>query len=127
MSDNHVTFEAIKKEYYRLIDVLDVGSTPDAMAALRQLRSDAMRLSNIGIRECNGVIKSDGYAGWDDKDQTRADNERANAEKRIGDALDRMFDVETRKRIVVEFQGDPRGPSVKIHVADGRRDVLTAW
>lgn len=127
MSDNHVSFGAIKKEYYRLIDVLDVGSTPDAMAALRQIRADAMRLSNVGIRECNGVKKPDGFMGWDDKDQKHADNQRANAEKRIHDALDRMFDTETRKRIIVEFQGDPRGPSVKIHVQGGRRDVLTAW
>lgn len=124
----HVTLKELTADYYRLLDVLDVGSR-DASSTLfwlRAIRADAMRLSNLGERECNGVMKADGFMGWDDADQRKADNTRRNAEKRIRDALDQLFDRETFNRLVIEFQGDPRGPSVIVGTAERSR-VLVAW
>ena len=114
------------REMFKLCDVLDCGSNSGFRADCAEIRRAAMRLSNIGERECNGVIGPDGFAKWDDADQAKADADRNRAEKRVNDALDRMFDAETRKRIVVEFQGDPRGPSVKIGTQE-RPNIATAW
>lgn len=125
---SHVSKEIVRKEYYRLLDTLDVGSQ-NAVAVndyLSDMRAAAMRLSNLSLRECNGVIGPDGFAKWDEGDQEECDKARAAAEKRVLHALDMLFDAETRKRIVTEFQGDPRGPSVQIHV-EGRRNIVTLY
>lgn len=125
----HVAFNDAKKEFYSLVDRLDVGTPGFEIVQhnLTIMRSAAMRLSNIGERECNGVIGPDGFAKWDDADQKHADNVRANAEKRVSDSLAALFDAETLARLELEFQGDPRGPSVIIGIKDGPQRIVTLW
>lgn len=126
---SHVTKIDLRRKYYRLLDALDVGSI-NAMTVSNHLdtfRSAAMRLSNIGERECNGVMGHDGFMKWDDADQAKADRERDAAEGRAIAAREALFDAETFKRLSVEFQGDPRGPSIKVHIVDGAQNIMTAW
>lgn len=123
------SIEDARAEYYRLVDRLDVG-TPGwtiATAHLKTLRLAARALTRLSERECNGVIKPDGFAGWDDIDQKHADEARERAEKRVQSAIDGLFDSETRRNIEVEFQPDPRGPSVIINLVNGPQRVACFW
>ena len=124
----HQNFEQVKKEYYRLLTVLDVGSPSwDVLRdSLKEISNGARRLSRLGEQECNGVIGPDGFAKWDDQDQERNDKARERAQKRVAAALGRIFDSETAGRIVVEFQPDPRGPSVILHTNTAQR-VACFW
>ena len=124
-----MTLIEAQNEYYRLVNALGIGS-PDwsAMREVpRELRLAAKALGRIGERECNGVIGPDGFAKWNEDDQAKADRERARYEKRIRDALERVFDVETFNRLNIEFQNDPRGPAVYIHIKNGPQRVATFW
>ena len=125
----HISFEQTKKDFFRFTDVLDVGVTNYATLRhhLTELRAAAMRLSNLSERECNGVVGPDGFAKWDDKDQASADKARDKAEKRALYALESLFDSETFQRVRVEFQPDPRGPSIILHVANGPQRVACFW
>lgn len=125
----HVSKADAMKEYYRLCDRLDVGSPSgvDTRAWMLEARQAAMHLSNIHVRECNGVIGADGFAKWDDADQAQADRESLAAANKALNAFSKLFDAETYARLVIEFQGDPRGPSIIVSVRDGAQRVLTLW
>lgn len=114
--------------YYELTNALDVGTPSSEKIADRLIsaRNAARVLSRISEQECNGIMRN-GYATWTDEDQQRADQRRDAAEKRFSDALGALFDAETFKRIDIEFQGDPRGPSVLVHIKDGPQRVMVAW
>lgn len=125
----HVTKQALRSEYYRLLDALDVGSPgwDTVNTSLHTFRNAAMRLSSIGERECNGVMGPDGFAKWDEADQAKADRDSEAAQRRAIAALEALFDAETFKRLAIEFQGDPRGPSITVSVVGGSQRILTAW
>lgn len=128
---SHISKLEMEKDFFRFCDLLNVmpqttmeGNTRYWIAALR---SEAMRLSNLGERECNGVRQPDGFMGWTDKDQAKADNQRKGAETRAKEALSQLFDRATLNRLEIEFQGDPRGPSIIISIKGGMSRALVAW
>lgn len=126
---SHITKAELRKDFYRLLDLLDVGSRDSStvQALLNELRQAGMRLSNLGEQACNGVRGPDGHMKWDDADQRRNDDACMRAETRVKVALDKLFDVETFNRLDIEFQGDPRGPSVIIGIKNGPQRVLCIW
>lgn len=125
----HISYDDAKRAFYKFTDVLDVGIANYSTARfhLTELRQAAMRLSNLSERECNGVIGPDGHAKWDDNDQAAADKARDKAEKRATDALQFLLDADAFKRTEIEFQPDPRGPSIILHVKDGPQRVACFW
>jgi hypothetical protein len=127
----HISKIECETDFFRLCDRLDVqpltmmeGNTRFWIAAIR---SEAMRLSNLGERECNGVMQPDGFMGWTEKDQAKADNMRAGAETRAKQAFEQLFDRATLDRIEIEFQGDPRGPSIIVNIKGGPSRAFVAW
>jgi len=124
---SHITKQYARTEFFRLMDTLDAGFSPYAQEAIIEIRQAAMRLSNLGVRQCNGVIGPDGFAKWDDKDQEQCDRAEAKAQGRVIKALESAFDSETFARLDVELHGDPRGPSVIIHIKDGPQRVASFW
>lgn len=106
-----------------LLNTLDAGWTPRTTWATTEIVRHAKRLSAIGERECNGVRGPDGHQKWDENDQEQADFEREGSERAILDAFAEAMDSETLARLDIEFQGDPRGPSVIVHIKDGPQYV----
>lgn len=125
---NHQTLEQAKKEIFTLADRLGVTALPYETLNLHtaEIRRAAMRLGSLGERQCNGVIGPDGHAKWDDKDQETCDRWTATAERRAATALRFLF-CDAFKRLEIEFQGDPRGPSIIIHERYGRQRLATFW
>lgn len=125
----HINFDDAKRAFFHFTDVLDVGVANYSTLRfhLSELRAAAMRLSNLSEKECNGVIGPDGHAKWDDKDQAQADKARDRAEQRATRAIESLFDCEAFKRVEIEFQPDPRGPSIILHVKDGPQRVACFW
>lgn len=126
---SHITKQALRVEYYRMLDALDAGSrdSETVNARLSDLRTAAMRLSNLGEQACNGVRGPDGHMKWDEADQQRNDDACERAEERAKAALNGLLDDETYARLEIEFQGDPRGPSVIVHIKNGPQRVLCVW
>lgn len=122
---NHMTEQESKDQLYRVIDA--VGDNGEGMGVYRfhALRKAARYLDQISVRECNGVQGPDGHMKWDDQDQRRADKARTRWEERALDALRDVFGADL-PQIDVEFQGDPRGPSIIIHTK-GKQDRLAAF
>jgi hypothetical protein len=125
----HISFDDTKKTFFRLTDILDVGVTnyQTLRHHLTELRAAAMRLSNLAEQECNGVIGPDGHAKWDEQDQAKNEKARQKAEDRALRAVEFLVDAETFKRLEIEFQPDPRGPSVIIHVKDQHQRAACFW
>jgi len=111
------------KQMQHLFNALDCGWTPRTTWATAEIARHAVRLSAIGERECNGVMGPDGFMKWDEDDQKKADFEREGSERAVLDAFAEAMDTETLARLDIEFQGDPRGPSVIVHIQDGPRYV----
>jgi hypothetical protein len=123
----HITKEELNRDILRLMHELDVVFTAEARENVKALRQAGMTLSNISEMECNGVPGRDGHMKWDEADQQRADNRRAGAEKRAITALKDMFSAETFKRLHIEFQGDPRGPSIIVGIRGGTDRIVCVW
>ena len=125
----HITRDELRRDYYKLLDALDVGyrDADEVRWSLAVMRLAAMRLSNLGEQACNGVRGPDGHMKWDDADQRRNDDACMRAEARVKVALGKLFDVDTFNRLDIEFQGDPRGPSVIIGIKNGPQRVLCVW
>jgi len=125
----HMTKDEARKEIYRLLDTMDVGS-PGFEAISESaftLRNSARRLQWLGERECNGVTGPDGFAKWDEGDQAKNDSDREKAENRAAKAIEAIMDSEARQRIEIEFQGDPRGAPILIHEKNGRQRIAVFW
>jgi hypothetical protein len=125
----HMTLDQARTETFRILDVLDAGlpSFDTSSRCIADLRKAARRLQYLGERECNGVIGPDGYAKWDDADQASNDKARTKAETSATAALDALLDTETRGRVEIEFQGDPRGAPILIHEKGGRQRIAVYW
>jgi len=125
----HITFDNAKYTFFRLTDLLDVGvqNYQTLRYHLTELRAAAMRLSNLAEQECNGVIGPDGHAKWDDRDQARNEKARQKAEERASRAIEFLVDSDTFKRLDIEFQPDPRGPSIILHIKDGMQRAACFW
>lgn len=121
----HTTMNEARKEYFRIADAIDAPYKEGAAERIATIRRAAMRLDWIGIRECNGVTGLDGFAKWDDDDQAKADRHRQLAEQRAKNAFAEAFNM---TRLAIEFQGDPRGPSIIVwDSADTGRRLATFW
>lgn len=125
--ENHIKLTDAQSEFYKLLDMIDAGLTPHTFKCIRDLRSAAMRLSNLAEKECNGVIGPDGFAKWDDNDQEKNDKAILRAANRVVDAVSGAMDSESFAKVQIEFQGDPRGPSVILHIKDGPQRVACFW
>lgn len=125
----HIGLDQLRKDFYRLTDLLDVGTINYEIVrdCLKTARISAMQLDRISIRECNGVRGPDGFMKWDDSDQAKADRDRTRCEKRVTDALSDLFDSETFKRIEIEFQSDPRGAPVYVHIKNGPQHIMSIY
>jgi hypothetical protein len=128
--NNHITLIDARKSFFAMCDRLDLAPNFALTASvIKQIRDCAMRLSSIAERECNGVNdpKHPGCQKWDDKDQAHADRVHANNERKILAALESVFDNADFSRLEIEFQGDPRGPSVIIHERGGMQRLASFW
>lgn len=114
-------------EMHRLFNHLDIGWTPRTTWATGEILRHAVRLSNIALRECNGVRGDDGYMRWNEADQTQADFEREGSERAAIDAFAEAMDTDTFNRLDIEFQSDPRGPSVIVNTKDGAQRVAVFY
>jgi hypothetical protein len=125
----HISFDDTRQAFYRLTDILDVGITnyQTLRHHLAELRVAAMRLSNLAEQECNGVIGPDDHAKWDEQDQARNEKARQKAEDRASRAIEFLLDAETFKRLEIEFQPDPRGPSVILHIKNQYERAACFW
>ena len=118
---SHMSKQATISELYRIVEKTDSCGTGyvDKSRAAKIIRRNAATLSTLAERECNGVIGHDGFPKWDDGDQARADKRRDTAETAIVDALKAAIPSPWFDRLTVEFQGDPRGAPVLVHI-DGQ-------
>lgn len=130
MANNHMNKKECTTELARMAAALQVQprktTIDDATFALRRA---AKILHEIGILECNGVMQRDGYMGWTEDDQKRADARREKAERRVRNTFTVLFG-DAMSALRVEFQGDPRGPSVNVYMAgdtSGQRRIATFW
>jgi hypothetical protein len=123
---NHMTKHEAEKELFRIADRLDMATSGNPFEAAHGMRYEAMQLDALNLRECNGVIGPDGFAKWDDQDQARNDRLRANSIARFKALMIDTFpgDIELLTRY--EFQGDPRGPSIRVYGLDGQA-LATFW
>ncbi len=125
---SNMTTRESEKEWKRVYEALGVKPPRGAIQHNAYvLRAAARRLGAIGVRECNGVIGPDGFAKWGEADQRKADTERDREEKRIRGTLRNAFLASDFERLDIEFQGDPRGPAVYVHVKNGPQRVATFW
>lgn len=128
----HMTATDARNELIRMADEIDAPIMPHSDAvrdAIETLRSAARALHRVSLDECNGVRQPDGYMGWTDANQAAADEKTAKQMARVNKALNDLFPTFMRK-VRVEHQGDPRGPSVAVYMAEdksGQRRLATFW
>lgn len=123
---NHMTKREAELELFRIADRLDMMTSGNGFTSAHAIRTEAMRLDALNLRECNGVTGPDGFAKWDEKDQERNDRLRENCKARVKAIMVNTFPGDIEQHVVYEFQGDPRGPSIKINARDGSL-LATFW
>lgn len=128
----HMTVKDARNELVRMADEIDAPILPhgkDVTNAIETLRSAARALHRIALDECNGVRQPDGFMGWTEANQAAADEKTAKQMARVNKALNDLFPTFMRK-VRVAHQGDPRGPSVAVYMAEdknGSRRLATFW
>lgn len=124
----HATRTEVRNELVKLINLLDVGTPSNFPAVVNTLQSAGAKLSRLSEVACNGVFdRATGFMRWNDEDQATNDRQRDEQEQRATMALESLFDAATCARLDVEFQGDPRGPSIIIGVKGGQSRVVTLY
>lgn len=129
---SHMNATDARKELVRMADEIDAPILPhgkDVTNAIETLRSAARALHRIALDECNGVRQPDGFMGWTEANQAAADEKTAKQMARVNSALASVFTTFMSK-VRVAHQGDPRGPSVAVYMADdknGSRRLATFW
>ena len=86
------------------------------------ITTEAKNLNTLALKECNGITCADGSQRWTEADQENNDKLRALDEKLIVRAFRTLW-PDTMHKMIIEFQADPRGPSVIIHEKDGAQYV----
>ena len=126
MSD-HMTTHQAEKEAFRIADTFDTDIPENFRGYAHSVARRARTLGRIGERECNGVRDpATGHQRWNDADQAMADRQRKSAEETVRAAFKAMYGS-AYDRMVIEFQGDPRGPAIYVHVAGGMQRIATFW
>lgn len=125
----HMTKYEALSQYYKLCDHFDAGGQVFDVVrpAIERVRLSARRLDWANEHECSGFPCANGEFRLTDDDQAKLDRTRETHERHVTDAFARLFDTDTLARIRIEFQGDPRGPAIRIHEKDGAQDVGAFW
>lgn len=90
------------------------------------IRIAARRLSRQHLSLCNGVIGADGFAKWDEADQTNYERKCRDAEKMATAAFHTLFP----RGLALDWQRDPRGPSIIVYDrkdTDGQNRLASFW
>lgn len=123
---NHMTKVEAEKEVFRIADRLDLTTAGNPFEAAHEMRRVAMGLDALNVKECNGVRGPDGFMKWDEQDQAKADKRRENLTAQFKALMLQTFPADIEDKVKYEFQGDPRGPSVKVYALDGQQ-LATFW
>jgi hypothetical protein len=114
--------EQLARVFYRLD-----ASPPNNVAGIASsIRARVMTLEKCNMAECNGVVQPDGFIGWTEENQDQTNILRIRAQKEIRDIIREAVPAEHDDRVAIEFQGDPRGCPVLIHI-DDRERVASFW
>ena len=110
----------------RLFYQLD-ATPPKGMAqAAKDLRRHTMQLERVNLARCNGVKQPDGFMGFTSENEQQADRMERAAVTAIRNLIRDMLPPEHDDRVAIEFQGDPRGAPVLVHVGE-REQVARFW
>lgn len=89
-----------------------------AIAILRR----ANALQNIHLEACNGIQTPKG-ARWTEEDQNNNDDRDRRVFARFVEVFAACMGDDRMGRLVIENQGDPRGPAIHVHIKDGPQHV----
>lgn len=78
----------------------------------------ARKLDRQRINMCNGVMQPDGYMGWTEADETKAEETIATCRKIIEDELKGVL----VRGLTYDFRDDPRAPVLRVVNKDNTKD-----
>jgi hypothetical protein len=87
-------------------------------SACKAVRNAARKLDRQRLNMCNGVMQPDGFMGWSQEDQDKAEKTIANCQDIIESELKGVL----VRGLVYDFRSDPRAPVLRVVNKDNTRD-----
>lgn len=113
-----MTAQNIELEIWRSGLVSPKTYPHDLETACKTICKAARKLDRQRINKCNGVMKPDGYIGWSEEDD-------AKAEKTI-DTCTKIIENELKgvlvRGLIYDFRGDPRAPVLRVVNKENTKD-----
>ena len=79
---------------------------------------NARKLDRQRLNMCNGIMQSDGYMGWSQADQDKAENTIENCRNIIECELKSVL----LRGLIYDFRNDPRAPVLRVVNKDNTKD-----
>ena len=95
-------------------------------AAARCINPQIRALSRLNLDRCNGVRQADGFAGWSDANEQHARHRESIIMQAIAEAFATAFGSR-RSSLVLEYQGDPRGPALVVNAINGPERIAVFY
>jgi hypothetical protein len=87
-------------------------------SACKAVCNASRKLDRQRLNMCNGVMQPDGFMGWSQEDQDKAENTIENCQ----DIIERELKGVLVRGLVYDFRRDPRAPVLRVVNKDNTRD-----
>jgi hypothetical protein len=88
-------------------------------SACKAVGNAARKLDRQRLNMCNGVMQPDGFMGWSQEDQDKAEKTIDNCQDIIESELKGVL----VRGLVYDFRGDPRAPVLRVVNKDNTKDL----